>query len=109
LRIKTGEVLPDDLIRLISLDPFGAWIPGDNVPGRIQHENRILIDTIYQKHQANGAEIAEEFKDAWRSLVQEGFATVDGDDVRLTRKGLLQVDTLLPRFFEPEHRGIRYT
>ena len=56
-----------------------------------------------------GAEIAEEFKDAWRSLVRDGFATVDEDDVRLTRKGLLQVDTLLPRFFEPEHRGIRYT
>ena len=56
-----------------------------------------------------GTEIAEEFADAWRSLVQEGFVTVAGDDVRVTRKGLLQVDTLLPRFFEPEHRGIRYT
>ena len=43
------------------------------------------------------------------SLVDEGFATIDGDEVRLTREGLLQVDTLLPRFFEPEHRGIRYT
>ena len=28
---------------------------------------------------------------------------------RLTREGLLRVDSLLPRFFEPEHRGIRYT
>jgi oxygen-independent coproporphyrinogen-3 oxidase len=56
-----------------------------------------------------GAEIAEEFADAWRSLVRDGFVTVAGDDVRVTRKGLLQVDTLLPRFFEPEHRGIRYT
>jgi len=27
----------------------------------------------------------------------------------VTRQGLLRVDTLLPRFFEPEHRGIRYT
>jgi oxygen-independent coproporphyrinogen-3 oxidase len=34
---------------------------------------------------------------------------VEGDDVRLTRDGLLRVDSLLPRFFEPEHRGIRYT
>jgi oxygen-independent coproporphyrinogen-3 oxidase len=27
----------------------------------------------------------------------------------LTRKGLLQVDALLPDFFEPQHRGVRYT
>jgi oxygen-independent coproporphyrinogen-3 oxidase len=32
-----------------------------------------------------------------------------GDGVRLTRAGLLRVDGLLPRFFEPEHRNIRYT
>jgi oxygen-independent coproporphyrinogen III oxidase len=29
--------------------------------------------------------------------------------VELTREGLLQVDRLLPGFFEPEHRGTRYT
>jgi oxygen-independent coproporphyrinogen III oxidase len=56
-----------------------------------------------------GIEIADEFRDAWKSLVDEGFVTVAGDDVRVTRVGLLRVDTLLPRFFEPEHRGIRYT
>ena len=42
-------------------------------------------------------------------LVAEGWASVDGDDIRLSREGLLRVDSLLPRFFEPEHRGIRYT
>jgi oxygen-independent coproporphyrinogen-3 oxidase len=31
------------------------------------------------------------------------------DVIRLTRKGLLRVDTLLPDFFMPQHRGIRYT
>lgn len=56
-----------------------------------------------------GVEIADEFREGFQSLVDEGFATIDGDRVSLTRKGLLQVDTLLPRFFEPEHRGIRYT
>jgi oxygen-independent coproporphyrinogen-3 oxidase len=56
-----------------------------------------------------GVEIASEFRDGFTSLVEEGFATVAGDEVRLTRRGLLQADTLLPRFFEPEHRGIRYT
>ena len=31
------------------------------------------------------------------------------DVVALTRDGLLRVDALLPRFFLPEHAGIRYT
>jgi oxygen-independent coproporphyrinogen-3 oxidase len=56
-----------------------------------------------------GVEICDEFHDGFESLVDEGFAMVDGDQVALTRRGLLQVDTLLPRFFELHHRGIRYT
>lgn len=56
-----------------------------------------------------GEEIFEVFGPAFQSLVEEGWASVAGDDVTLTRKALLEVDTLLPRFFEPEHRDIRYT
>ena len=56
-----------------------------------------------------GVEIANEFRAGFASLVEEGVATIAGDDIRLTRAGLLRADTLLPRFFEPEHRGIRYT
>ncbi len=56
-----------------------------------------------------GVEILNEFGPAWQSLVDEGFASIGDGSVQLSRKGLLQVDTLLPRFFEPEHRGIRYT
>ena len=33
----------------------------------------------------------------------------DRDVVSLTRAGLLRVDSLLPRFFQPKHAGIRYT
>ena len=54
-------------------------------------------------------EILQEFREGFESLVTEGFAGVHSDQVQLTRKGLLQADTLLPRFFEREHRGIRYT
>jgi oxygen-independent coproporphyrinogen III oxidase len=38
-----------------------------------------------------------------------GYLTVDGDGVRLTRRGLLQADSLLPEYFEPGHREVRYT
>ena len=56
-----------------------------------------------------GVEIGEEFREGFDALVEDRFAEIDGDQVRLTRAGLLQVDAQLPRFFEPEHRGIRYT
>jgi oxygen-independent coproporphyrinogen III oxidase len=57
-----------------------------------------------------GVEITEEFREPFESLVADGFVEpIDGDAIRLTRAGLLQVDSLLPRFFEPQHRGIRYT
>src|SRR5436305_1993448 len=56
-----------------------------------------------------GVDIRREFAEGFNSLVEEGSAEFHGDDVRLTRDGLLRADSLLPRFFEPEHRGIRYT
>ena len=34
---------------------------------------------------------------------------VNGDEITLTRKGLLQADTLLPEYFEEQHREVRYT
>jgi oxygen-independent coproporphyrinogen-3 oxidase len=37
------------------------------------------------------------------------LAEASAETIQLTRQGLLRVDTLLPRFFLPEHRGIRYT
>jgi oxygen-independent coproporphyrinogen-3 oxidase len=56
-----------------------------------------------------GVEIVEEWRDVWYELNEEGYATVDGDRIELTREGLLRVDGLLPNFFEPEHQGVRYT
>ena len=66
------------------------------------------LDAAYFRRKF-GVEISKEFAEGFKSLVDEGWATIHGDEVKLNRKGLLQVDTLLPRFFEPEHRGIRYT
>jgi len=53
-------------------------------------------------------EIMDTFAEAFRSLLDEGLATIDGDEIRLTRAGLLRADALLPRFFEPQYRNIRY-
>ena len=56
-----------------------------------------------------GEEILSSFSDAFRSLVSEGALKISGDDIRVTREGLLRVDALLPRFFEPQFQNIRYT
>jgi oxygen-independent coproporphyrinogen-3 oxidase len=56
-----------------------------------------------------GAEILERFAEPFRRLADEGNVVLRDDGVEVTRAGLLQVDRLLPAFFEPEHRGARYT
>ena len=38
-----------------------------------------------------------------------GMLEFDESEIRLTRKGLLHADALLPVFFEAEHQGVRYT
>jgi oxygen-independent coproporphyrinogen-3 oxidase len=54
-------------------------------------------------------EILDEFADGFSKLRHEGALEVAEGEVRLTHAGLLQVDRLLPAFFEPEYRGTRYT
>lgn len=56
-----------------------------------------------------GVSITDEFSQAFRSLVVDGYAVIEGDRITLTRAGLLVVDPLLPRFFEDEFRNVRYT
>jgi len=56
------------------------------------------------------ANILEEFRDAFDILDREGYLALrNADCVRLTRQGLLRVDQLLPRFYDPEFRNARYT
>jgi len=53
-------------------------------------------------------ELADEFGSAFSELERDRMATIDTDTIRLTQQGLLQVDSLLPAFYEPENRGIAY-
>jgi oxygen-independent coproporphyrinogen-3 oxidase len=56
-----------------------------------------------------GRDIREVFRDGFRQLENSGNLTLRGGGIELTRQGLLQVDRLLPTFFEPEFRDVRYT
>jgi oxygen-independent coproporphyrinogen-3 oxidase len=59
------------------------------------------------KHRVN---ILERFRDQFASLDAAGYLKPATEEtIALSREGLLQVDELLPRFFLPQHVGIRYT
>ncbi|HEX6963135.1 MAG TPA: coproporphyrinogen-III oxidase family protein [Lacipirellula sp.] len=56
-----------------------------------------------------GVNIVHQWRPTWDEYVAEEYATVEDDRVELTRAGLLRVDALLPAFFEPRYRDVRYT
>ncbi len=56
-----------------------------------------------------GVEIRAEFDRPFRQLEGEGMLRFEGDGVALTRDGLLQVDFLLPAFYDEPYLGARYT
>jgi oxygen-independent coproporphyrinogen-3 oxidase len=66
------------------------------------------LDTSYFQHKF-GVDILDTFRDGFEELEQEGHLTRTVEGIEMTREGLLQVDRLLPVFFDPEHRGTRYT
>jgi oxygen-independent coproporphyrinogen-3 oxidase len=93
--------------------PLGrAYRPSD--------EERLIREFVLQlKRGANrpayfaekyGVDVLARFREGLDSLQAEGYlAERTADRIALTREALLRVDVLLPRFFLPEHAGIRYT
>jgi oxygen-independent coproporphyrinogen-3 oxidase len=66
------------------------------------------IDYFRNKY---GVDIIEQWPEVWSEYEQEGHCTIDraAGRIELSREGLLQVDSLLPPFFEPQFQGVRYT
>ena len=65
------------------------------------------LDAAYFR-QKFGADILSDFAEGFGTLASEGQLALHDGAVELTRPGLLQIDRLLPSFFEPEHRTTRY-
>jgi len=55
-----------------------------------------------------GVDVRERFAEPLGRLHGWGFLEIAGETIRLNREGLLQVDSLLPEFFLPEHQHARY-
>ncbi|MFP5284978.1 MAG: coproporphyrinogen III oxidase, partial [Thermoanaerobaculia bacterium] len=56
-----------------------------------------------------GADVLADLAPAWRRLEGEGMLRLGSGTVELTREGLLQVDRLLPSFYDEAYRNARYT
>jgi len=65
------------------------------------------ISRDYFQHKF-GVDVLSRFEAPVSQLKSWGALEVDGDWLRLTRDGLLQVDRLVHEFFLPEHRTARY-
>jgi oxygen-independent coproporphyrinogen-3 oxidase len=54
-----------------------------------------------------GVDIRQRFAEVLGKYAQAGFLKIEGDWIILDRDALLQVDSMLPEFFLPEHRTTR--
>ena len=66
------------------------------------------IDASYFK-QKFATDILAKWESVWSQYRDDGYLSIEGSEVIVSREGLLRIDGLLPAFFEAEHQGIRYT
>jgi oxygen-independent coproporphyrinogen-3 oxidase len=119
-----GHVNGVHLQNLDTWETYSAAIERGEIPlnraYRPTDEERLIRELVLQlkfgavrpAYFANkyGVNILQRFAAQFASLEAEGDLKDAGADlVSLTRQGLLRVDALLPRFFLPQHSGIRYT
>ena len=48
LGVEAGEVLADDLVGPVALDPLGPGVPGGDVPGRVEQEDGVVAHPLDQ-------------------------------------------------------------
>jgi oxygen-independent coproporphyrinogen-3 oxidase len=119
-----GHVNGVHMQNLDTWEQYRAAIERDEIPlGRAYRptvEERMIREFVLQLKRGAlapdyftrkyGVNVLDRFADGLGSLQSAGYlARADRDAVALTRDGLLRVDVLLPRFFLPQHTGIRYT
>jgi oxygen-independent coproporphyrinogen-3 oxidase len=84
------------------------------------HEERMIREFVLQLKRGKlqpgyfrdkyAVDVLSRFREPLASLETGGYLErADAEAIALTRDGLLRVDVLLPRFFLPQHTGIRYT
>jgi oxygen-independent coproporphyrinogen-3 oxidase len=105
-------------------EPYSEAVRRDELPlGRAYRptdEERMIREFVLQLKKGSlspgyfaakyGVDVLTRFREALDSLDRDGYlAGADASRIALTRDGLMRVDILLPRFFLPQHVGVRYT
>jgi oxygen-independent coproporphyrinogen-3 oxidase len=104
-------------------DPYLEQVESGRLPVRrackLTDEERMTREMILQLKLGSiaapyfrdkfGVDVIDQFRPAYERLENEGMLHVTRDGVRMTRKGLLRVDQLLPNFYDQKYRNARYT
>jgi oxygen-independent coproporphyrinogen-3 oxidase len=92
--------------------PLGRALPTSDrerlIRELILQLKRGYLDETYFKAKFD-VDVADEFAGELAALAARGMLQVENGSVRLTRPGLLQVDSLLPTFYDDAFHGARYT
>jgi oxygen-independent coproporphyrinogen-3 oxidase len=119
-----GHVNGVHVQNLDTWDAYGSAIWEGRLPlGRAYRpteEERMIRELVLQLKRGSirpsyfqakyAVDVLDRFRQPLASLAEAGYLrTADAEVVALSREGLLRVDALLPRFFLPQHQGIRYT
>jgi oxygen-independent coproporphyrinogen-3 oxidase len=103
----------EEYIRVLETDQLQLWraLP-------LTSKQRLIREMILQLKTGSlntryferkfGANVWEEFRPVYERLGESGMLTRGDGRVELTRQGLLQIDHLLPQFFETELVSLRY-
>ena len=100
LRILNTDKLP--LLRAVSLTPKQLMIRE-----MILQLKTGLLDTGYFLKKF-GVDVWDEFHPVYERLKGDGLLDRQNGSIKLTRRGLLEVDEILWEFFEPELKTVRY-
>ncbi|HEY3138806.1 MAG TPA: coproporphyrinogen-III oxidase family protein [Blastocatellia bacterium] len=100
IRLLDGDRLP--LLRAFPLTPKQKLIRE-----MILQLKTGAIETNYF-NQKFAVDVWEQFHPTYSRLAEQGLLSRTNGTISLTRRGLLEVDTFLPEFFEPELRTARY-
>ena len=84
------------------------------------HEERLLREFVLQLKLGKtsisyfqnkyGADVTEGFREPIERIRKKGYLSIEGDEIRINRAGMLTIDKLLHEFFMPHHRNFeRYT
>jgi oxygen-independent coproporphyrinogen-3 oxidase len=119
-----GHVNGVHIQNLDTWEAYAAAVGRDEVPlsraYRPTDDERLIREFILQLKRGTlvpgyfdrkyRVDVRRRFREQLESLAAEGLlASATDQAIGLTREGLLRVDTLLKRFFLPQHLSVRYT